>query len=192
MNTARPAIPEADLLAIADRVEVVAGKVVPMSPVGALHHFIVGNITHLLALFVRAQALGVVFPDGLIYVLEGEGEGVQRARVPDVSFVHRDRYPKGHDLRKPLRLAPDLTVEVVSPNEDTNETLERVRDFLHAGTRQAWIVYPSPKEVHVYAPDTNTVRVYRNDDRFTVGAWLPLEVALADIFALPDWLFEAD
>ena len=192
MNPTRTAIPEAELLAITDRVEVIAGKVVPMSPVGALHHFIVGNIAHLLTLFVRAQALGVVFPDGLIYILEGDGDSVARARVPDVSFVHRDRYPKAHDLRKPLRLAPDLSVEVVSPNEDTNETLERVRDFLHNGTRQAWIVYPSPKEVHVYTPDKDTVRVYRNADRFIIGAWLPIEVGLADVFALPSWLFEAE
>jgi Uma2 family endonuclease len=73
-------------------------------------------------------------------------------RAPDVGFIHRDRVP--HPLpRGYAELAPDLAVEVLSPGDRPGEVLAKVSDWLRAGTRLAWVVYPIRRSARVYRAD---------------------------------------
>ena len=44
-----------------------------------------------------------------------------------------------------IELAPDLAVEVVSPSDSTMEIQEKVADWLRAGTRLVWVIYPATR-----------------------------------------------
>ena len=46
-----------------------------------------------------------------------------------------------------LELAPDLAVEVVSPDDSAGAVRDKVDDWLAAGTRLVWVVYPETRSV---------------------------------------------
>ena len=49
--------------------------------------------------------------------------------------------------------APDLAIEVISPNDRYSEVNEKVADYLAAGTRMVVVVNPRNRTVNVYTPD---------------------------------------
>lgn len=167
--------------------EVIDGELVEMSPVGAVHHIIAGNIYLILALFIRTHALGWVFMDGLIYLLDSEGKRLRGALVPDVSFIRKGAVPKDWDMKRPLPGAPALAVEVLSPDDDPDKLLKRVRKYLQFGSEQVWVVYPDAQEVHQYRRGADTIRVYTGADAMEVDDLFPgLTLTLNEIFAMPD------
>lgn len=181
-------VPEADLMALgADaRVEVVDGEIVAMSPVGEFHHHIAGNFYDRLKPFVTEHKLGFVFMDGLIYVLKAESQGIRGARVPDVSFIRKESLPKNRDIHRPLRAAPTLAIEVISPDDSSEELNKKINDYFEAGTEQVWLAFPLTKEVHVYKRGESQIRIYRGEETMDVSDLFPgLTLALKEIFALP-------
>jgi Uma2 family endonuclease len=71
-------------------------------------------------------------------------------RSPDVSFVAAGRFP---DERWPVgfaALAPDLAVEVLSPSDNSRDVLEKVGEYLNAGTRLVWVIDPETRMATVY------------------------------------------
>jgi Uma2 family endonuclease len=158
MNTvATPTLytPE-DLLRIPDgnRYELVDGHLVEHD-MGYLSSWIAGTIHALLWNFCQAQNLGwVAPPDAGFQCFPGQRNLVRR---PDVTFIRRgrlpgERLPEGH-----ARIAPDLAVEVVSPNDTYYEVEGKVRDYLGAGVPLVWVVNPQ----------TRTVRIHRGNGSLT-------------------------
>lgn len=76
---------------------------------------------------------------------------------------------------------------MVSPSESDETTLEKVRDYLAAGTEQAWILYPSAEELHVYQrDDPKSIRAYSGDDILEAETLFPgLKLAVKAIFVIP-------
>ncbi len=79
-------------------------------------------------------------------------------------------------------------MEVVSPTEDENVLLSKVRDYLEAGSDQVWVVYPSVKEVHLYRRDEpKLIRVYGEDDQIEVESLFPgLKLPVRAFFEMPE------
>jgi Uma2 family endonuclease len=74
----------------------------------------------------------------------------QRVRRPDVSVVvagrfRGERLPKGH-----TRIAPDLAIEVLSPNDTVVESRIKVGEYLCAGVRLVWVLEPESRTVEVH------------------------------------------
>lgn len=180
---------EDELMALGSdaRIEVIDGEIVQMSPVGGRHHFIGGNIYRVLDRHVMERDLGHVFMDGLLFLLRKEGRGIKGAQVPDVAFVRKTDIPANWNIDKPFPGAPTLAVEVMSPDDKTEEVLTHVRRYLEAGTEQVWVVYPKEQELHQYVrglPDQ--VRVYQGDDTLDGGDLLPgFVLKMQDVFTLP-------
>jgi Uma2 family endonuclease len=187
-NTETPLMTEAELMALGEdaRVEILDGEVVEMSPNGLQQHIIASNIQYLLHAHVVAHALGMVFPDGLLYMLDANASGVKGAQVPDVSFIRKGRLPADYDLRRPFPGAPDLAVEVVSPGDEVAVLLYRVRRYPAHGTEQVWVVYPEQAELHQYRREDARVITYQRGEQFEPGALLPGFVLPLDaVFKLP-------
>ena len=74
--------------------------------------------------------------------------------APDIAFVRADRLPPrdSPEYRKALLLAPDLAVEVASPNEYRPGLNEKARRYLQFGTRLVWAVWPRHQRVDVWHP----------------------------------------
>lgn len=47
-------------------------------------------------------------------------------------------------------LAPDLVVEVLSPDDRPGEVLAKVGDWLDAGTRLIWVIDPKRRRIRTY------------------------------------------
>ena len=72
-------------------------------------------------------------------------------RAPDIGFVRRDRIPA--DTRGFPEMAPDLAVEVLSPDDRPGETFAKVADWLEAGVSLVWVIDPERRVGRVYRQD---------------------------------------
>jgi Uma2 family endonuclease len=52
-----------------------------------------------------------------------------------------------------LELAPDLVIEVLSPNDRPGEILAKVADWLEAGSRLVWVIDPERRIGRIYRQD---------------------------------------
>ena len=167
------------------RVEVVEGEIIEMTPVGGLHNLIAKNILLALDTHVKTHRSGIVFTDSLLYVLS-EQEGVRMARVPDVSFVRKEDIPSAWNMERPFPGAPTLAVEVMSPDDQIEDVVQKVSDYFDAGTAEVWVVLPRQKVLYRYWHGESQVQTYGVSDSMDVSALFPgLTLALADVFALP-------
>jgi Uma2 family endonuclease len=102
-------------------------------------------------------------------------------RVPDVAFVLKQRLPP-IDQGGFWKLAPDLVIEIISPSETAKSIAEKVSDYLQAGTRLLWLVYPERQEVQEYRLD-QPFHIYRIDEELDGREVLPgLRYALRELF----------
>lgn len=129
------------------RYELVAGELLRMPPAGAEHGGIALNIGALLRAHVKARNLGMTCAAETGFVLQRNPDLV---RAPDVSFVATARFPAEGIPRGYWPTAPDLAVEVVSPNDRSEDVQGKVAEYLSAGTRMVWVVYPKTQMVFVY------------------------------------------
>src|SRR5947207_15941173 len=150
ITTERRYTPE-DLLTLpdADSYELVDGHLVERN-MGGKASWIGGRLAHFLATFCDAHGHGLVFPADASYQCFRDAPA--KVRKPDVSFIRRermspDRIPQGH-----LSLAPDLAVEVISPNDSYYEVEAKIREYLGAGVRLVWVINPDSRLVRVHRP----------------------------------------
>ena len=104
-------------------------------------------------------------------------------RAPDAAFIRADRIggklPQGF-----FPGAPDLAVEVLSPDDRASEVIAKVENWLAAGCRSVWVVDPKTQTVSVYRPDRKAI-VLKSTDTLTDADLLPgFAAAVAEIFAL--------
>jgi Uma2 family endonuclease len=79
--------------------------------------------------------------------------------------------------------APDLAVEVVSPNDTIREIEERVRAWLDAGTKMVWVVNPKWRTVSVHRSATDPTTLTEKDE-LTGGDVVPgFRCRVRDVFA---------
>lgn len=133
------------------RYELIDGELVERAPVGNESSWIAMCLGSLLFNHCLANRLGWVFDSESGY--QCFPDDPNRVRKPDVSFVRFGRFPNEQIPKGYAKLAPDLAVEVVSPNDLAEEVESKVGQFLAAGVRLVWVVYP----------ETRTVRVQRLD-----------------------------
>lgn len=170
------------------RYELVNGELMEMSPNGIIHVWVTGTIYRKLFEYVMEHKLGYVFNDNLIYVLHTDPTTKKRtARVPDTSFLRRDRLDKDVDLSRPFFGAPNLAIEVMSPNDSASELLARIRDYFTYGTEQVWVFYPDQKEVHQHINGQAVVITYVGQDQIDTSAFFPeLTLITEALFDVPN------
>ena len=101
-------------------------------------------------------------------------------REPDISFVRHERMPDPI-LRGLVRVAPDLAIEVLSPTNRPGEVLEKVADYLNAGTLLVWVIDPDRRQARVHRAD-GTVSVISNSENLDGEDLLPgFSCALAQV-----------
>jgi Uma2 family endonuclease len=150
-----------DLLRLPDtgkRYELVRGELLEMAPTSFGHGRVTGHAFFRLFTFVQENDLGEVLTGEPGFRLQRNPDTV---RAPDIAFVSKDRIPA--DPRGFPDLAPDLVVEVVSPNDTAAELQVKVGEWLRAGTRMVLVMYPDSRLVAVYR-SLNDVRVLTEDD----------------------------
>jgi Uma2 family endonuclease len=106
-------------------------------------------------------------------------------RRPDVAFISAERL-RGIDRHKvPVPLSPDLVIEIVFENDRADDLILKVSQYLDAGTRAVWLIYPNTRLAYRYVPSKLEPEVGSADAGHTFEEleMLPgLSLQLADIF----------
>lgn len=103
--------------------------------------------------------------------------------APDLAFVRGERLPPREQWQGFLRLAPDLAVEILSPNDRAGYVTDKVMAYLDAGTQLVWLVDPRRHLVTVYTAD-RLARLLRSGESLDGGAVLPgFALPLDELFA---------
>ncbi|HEX8391642.1 MAG TPA: Uma2 family endonuclease [Longimicrobium sp.] len=161
------------------RRELVYGELREMTPPGLEHSDIVGNILDELRPYVRARKLGKAVPE-TSYRLHSDPDTV---RLPDASFIRSERVRQIGRTRGFWPGPPDLAVEVVSPTDRARDVLDKVGEYLDAGTRMVVVVDPARLTVAVHRSRTE-VTVLTENDVLEGGDVVPgWRLPVRDIFA---------
>ena len=161
------------------RYELVQGELRQMAPAGRQHGRIAAKIGSCLEAFVANNGLGETYAAETGFIIDTTPDTV---RAPDVSFVSRERAEATAEERGFFPGAPDLAVEVISPNDRYSEIEEKVSDWLRAGTQMVVVIDPHQRTATVYrAPDDMCMltegEVLAGGD--VVPGW---KMSLADVF----------
>jgi Uma2 family endonuclease len=151
------------------RYELIRGELKEMSPAGPRHGRIAMRLGSLIEQYVRQHNLGVVYAAETGFKLR---ENPDTVRAADASFVAQNRIPSTGEPEGYWAIAPDLVVEVVSPNDTALEIQSKVSDWLAADCRLVWVIYP----------DTQMVMEYRS---LTEARMLTIEETLEGFDVLP-------
>ncbi len=105
-----------------------------------------------------------------------------QVRKPDVSFIRADRLPRGEFPQGHCEIAPDLAVEVVSPNDTSEDLDEKVQQYLDAGIPHIWLVHPRTRSVQVYRLDQSIVRLRESDELVGEGVLAGFRCPVSEFF----------
>lgn len=160
------------------RYELVKGELIRMSPTGGEHGDIAGELTVHLRTYVKPRQLGKVLVDSG-FCLECCPDTV---RGPDIAFVSAAHIPPGGLPKGFISGAPDLAIEIVSPNETAAEIQAKVQDYLTHGTRLVWVIEPGTRTALVYRSD-GSARLLRAEDTLEGEDVVPgFAVKVAELF----------
>ena len=162
------------------RYELVAGELKRMTPAGWRHGAVAGRLHGKLDHYVEEHELGTVFTAETGFLLRRNPDTV---RAPDIAFIHKHNFPAALPEDSFWPGAPDLAVEVVSPNDTIREIEERVRAWLDAGTKMVWVVNPKWRTVSVHRSATDPTTLTEKDE-LTGGDVVPgFRCRVRDVFA---------
>jgi Uma2 family endonuclease len=161
------------------RYELVAGALRVHEPTGWIHGEVQAALLSHLRAAARAGRLGSVVAE-VGFVLARQPDTV---RAPDVAFLRTDRLPAADRATRFIEGAPDLAIEVVSPDDRAWEIGEKVEEYLASGTRLVWVVDPRNRHVVVHTPD-RIAHVLRAGDALDGADVVPgCRLGLDDLFA---------
>jgi len=72
-----------------------------------------------------------------------------RIRAADVAFISNERFAHIRSSSY-LDVAPDVVVEVLSPEDTWTQTMDKLRDDFSIGVRSVWVAEPKSHSIFAY------------------------------------------
>ncbi len=155
--------------------ELVGGEVA-VTPAGMRHERIGIRLVLRMEEYLRSHPIGETYGSSAGFRLSERD-----VLSPDVSFVLSARLPNGQAPDGFGEFAPDLAVEIISPNDRLTEIEAKVQLYLSHGARLVWVINPKLQRATVYRPD-GSARVLQAGDSLDGEDVLPgFACALAEI-----------
>ncbi len=124
--------------------EWVNGEVLVMSPASNLHQDLVGFLSALMRFWAEAHDLGVVRTEPFLIKLPKPLPG----RAPDIIFIAKENL---HRITTNFfDGAPDIVVEVISPESRARDRGEKFYEYEQAGVKEYWLIDPDRKQAEFY------------------------------------------
>ena len=160
------------------RAEWVDGEVVVASPPSSRHADLVGFLLVIMRLIVARRNLGSVYGEVQVRLAT-----IRCRRVPDILFVAQDRLSIVHPNH--IEGAPDLVVEIVSPDSVARDWEDKLLEYETGGVREYWVIDPMAQRIEAYVlgGDRRYASIQAQD------ATLHSNV-LAGFWLRPSWLWQ--
>lgn len=150
-----------------------------------LHQRIQLNLIKAFAAFEEASSAGEALPPPCdVFVAEFPR---LRTRQPDLLFISNERLtenPPANDPA-PLKPAPELVVEIISPSDKPSVLAAKIADYRSADVREIWLIRPEPKSVEVLTLSEDeilSVGTYGVGETVESGVFRGLSIAVDAIF----------
>jgi Uma2 family endonuclease len=134
--------------------ELLGGKV-SMTPAGLQHEEIGVKLLAAMIKYLEQQPLGHLYGSSAGFRLSDD-----TVLSPDLSFVRSERLPTGRSPQGYGNFAPDLAIEIISPNDLMSELEAKVQLYLDNGTRLVWVINPQLRSATIYRADGTLRRVH--------------------------------
>jgi Uma2 family endonuclease len=158
--------------------ELVDGRVVPLSPTGRAHGRSGARLTTRLSTYVEANDKGEVLIGEIGLYIRRDPDTV---RAADVAFISHERLARCK-AEGYLEVAPEIVVEVLSPNDRRSDLAGKLRDYFSAGVDRVWVLESKPRRVLVHRPQGD-IQQFQVGDVLTDDALLPgFRLSIADLF----------
>lgn len=130
------------LLPEGDRRELIEGEFLVTPAPSEKHQRVLANVGFALHGYLENEELGRAYIAPFDVILD-EVNVVQ----PDVVVVLNEHLGRIHD--EGLRGAPDLAVEILSPNHPARDRVYKRHQYFRFGVREYWIVDPTEQTVEI-------------------------------------------
>ena len=149
-----------------------------MIPPGYEHGRVAYELGFRIGEFVRGRQLGTIVAAETGFLLARDPDTV---RAPDIGFVRANRAKDPGRGYYPG--APDLAVEVLSPDDRPGYVRDKIAEWLEAGTRAVWVVDPTARTVMVHAASAEPRRFEETDTLFGGDVLPGFELGVRELFA---------
>jgi Uma2 family endonuclease len=149
--------------------ELVAGRVVDMPSPLTPHGQVVFNIAFLLKSYLKQHDIGRAW---------GAESGLVTSRAPDsvrgmdAAYCSYQRWPKSDAQKGYAEIAPELVMEVMSPDDRWPRMLKKITEYLDAGVLVVCTLDPEVKTLQIHT-DESSAKTLRAEDRFELPSILP-------------------
>jgi Uma2 family endonuclease len=109
------------------------------------HNLISFKLRRALSSFTHKFALGAVTSE-VDFRLSGNV-----VRKPDVAFIASAALSYFDLDHSPIETAPTLAIEVISETNLAQDTAKKVRQYLNAGSKAVWLVYPALRLIEIHS-----------------------------------------
>jgi Uma2 family endonuclease len=147
------------------------------------HSTIQGEFVPAVNAVVKPQRIARAFPE-LRCTFGG------RSIVPDIAVFVSDRIPRDEngEVANTFLIAPDWTIEILSPDQSQTKVTKNILHCLKYGTQMGWLIDPEEQTVLVYRPKQEIEVFDRADALLPVPSFASeLQLTVSDLFA---WLSE--
>jgi Uma2 family endonuclease len=162
-----------------ERCELVNGELITMAPAGFEHGTVIMRLARLLANYVNQHKLGLTVGAETGFILRRKPDTVRGA---DIAFVSNARLPD--PLPKAyFPGAPDLAVEVVSPDDRYKDVERKAKDYVDGGAQLVWVVDPRKRTITVHRPDSKPLILHEGEELDGAQVVPGFRCAVAEVFA---------
>jgi Uma2 family endonuclease len=126
------------------RAEWVDGEVLVLSPNSVEHDVLLIWLFNLLVPFVERHNAGTILGPNVTARLGAQ----KRRRIPDLLFVARTR--QSLIKQNHVEGAPDLIIEIVSPESQSRDRRSKYSEYEKAGVREYWILDPLSRQMEAH------------------------------------------
>jgi Uma2 family endonuclease len=109
-----------------------------------------------------------------------------RSLVPDIAVFEWSRIPfePGGEVPNDFFICPDWLIEILSPEQSSNQVTRKILYSLQYGCRLGWLIDPSDRSVVIFQPKQELI-VCEGQERLPVLPTIPLELTNDELFS---WL----
>ncbi len=112
----------------------------------------------------------------------------ERSLVPDIAVFEWSRIPRDDDgsIANRFEIAPDWTIEIVSPEQSSNLLIEKITFCLDNGSQLGWLVDPRDESIVTFQPNQQPEVRYNSEPLPVLNILPDLQLSAKEIFS---WLY---